>query len=532
MSAKKEIKELKFEELTTEQKIGMTMTAVCNRPKDTDVDFIEKLIKEHSLGALWITPGADTDATLKRLKNAADYPLLIICDAESGMAPHLIGKHNSVGMTDSEELAYMFGKVTAITARKRGYNVVCDPVIDMTNGNATCNGTARSLGGDKYKVAKLASAIARGMHDGGVLTVAKHYPGNSPEVDRTVDSHMAETTSPDTVETLLEYNLYPYMELDRQGLLDGVMLRHGRYPNIDPDYPASLSKELIKIFRDQGFEGFAITDALSMMGVVAKFGLKGGVGLSVANATDLALPWTKDNEDALSWIKEYYENGTITPEKLDASVKRVLAAQHKVYAMQPKFDDVTEEDIATFNRINTDYIYAKIDDGLPTGLDRDGKYYFVVLKETHATVDESKPDVDTFRVPWYHPNKITERLKELFPNSIVDSIPDYPHSGQVWKLLENSYGYETVFVTFYMGGAYCGEERFTPPLISLVNAMQVTNRISTVLHFGNPFVLEDFSHVSRVIIGTGAELGVEAGLNVLAGKAPANGVLTYDVKLK
>ena len=530
----KEIKELKFEELTTEQKLGMTMTAICNNPDRTDIDFLEKLIKERSLGALWITPSPmrGTDAVLKRLKDAADYPLLIFCDAESGFAPYLVGKHNSIAMTDSEELAYMFGKVTALAARKKGYNVVCDPVVDMTKENATCNGTARSLGGDKYKVAKLACAIAKGMHDGGVLTVAKHYPGNSPDVDRKIDSHMAETSSPDTEETMLEYSLYPYMELDRRGLLDGVMLRHGRYVNIDPDYPASLSKEIIKIFRNQGFNGFAITDALAMMGVVAKFGRKGGVGLSVANAADLALPWINENEEALSWIKEYYESGVITQEKLDESVKRVLAAQHKVFTMQPKYDDLTEDDIKTFNRINTDYIYARADEGLSVPLDRNGKYYFVVLKETHATADESKPDVDTFRVAWYHPNKISERLKELFPNSIVDTLPDFPHSGHNWKLLENSYGYETVFVTFYMGGAYYGEERFTPQLISLVNAMQVTKRISTVLHFGNPFVLEDFAHIPRVIIGAGAELGVDAGLNVLAGLCPAKGKLTYDVKLK
>ena len=528
----KEIKELNFEELTLEQKLGMTMVAVCNRPHATDVDYIERLIKNHSLGAVWLEPRPDNVPVMKRLKAAADYPLLVITDAESGMKPYLIGKHNAIGMTDSEELAYMFGKVTALAAREQGYNVVCNPLLDMVDGNCTCNGNARSLGSDKYKVARLAAAEARGMHDAGVLTVGKHYPGDSTKGDRKIDSHMAETVSSDTVDDFLSYNLYPYMELDREGLLDGVMLRHGRYPNIDPDYPASLSKKLMQIFRDQGFTGFAITDALSMMGVVAKFGRKGAVGLAVANSADLALPWTSENEAAFSWIKEYYENGTITDEKLDESVKRVLAAQHKVAIMQPKYDVLTEEDIAEFNKINTDYIFAKVDEGLTTSLDRNGKYFFVVISETHAMADADKPDVDTFRVNWYHPNKIVARLKELFPNSKVMTIPDYPHSGHNLKVLDDSVGMETVFVTFYMGGAYFGEERFTSPLISLINAMQVTDRISTILHFGNPFVLEDLAHISRVIIGPGAELGVDAGLNVLAGNAPAKGKLTYDVDLK
>ena len=530
--SKKEIKELVFEELTIEQKIGLAMVAVCNIPKRTDVDFIEGLIKKRALGAVWLNPTPDTEPFLKRFKDAADYPLLIFTDAESGMKPHLVGKHNAVGMTDSDELAYMFGKVTALTARKLGYNVVCNPLLDMKATNCTCNGTARSLGSDKYKVTRLAAAEARGMHDGGVLTVGKHYPGCSRDYIGNTDSHMAETVSEATKEEMLEYNLYPYIELNKEELLDGVMLGHGRYVNIDEKYPASLSPEVIKLYRDAGFEGFAITDALSMMGIVAKFGKERGVGLSVANATDLALPWVSENEAAYNWIREYYDNGTITDEKLNASVKRVLAAQHKVAVMQPKFDEVTDEDIATFNRINTDYVYAKVDEGLSTALDRNGKYYFVVLNETHATADADKPDVDTFRVAWYHPKKIVARLKELFPNSTVNVIPDFPHSGHNYRVLEDSVGIETVFVTFFMGGAFYGEERFTPTLISLINAMQVTNRISTVLHFGNPFVLEDLSHISRVIIGMGSELGVDAGLSVLAGDAPAKGKLTYDVKLK
>lgn len=531
MRAKKEIKELKFEELTTEQKIGLTMIATCNHPQNTDIDYLEKLVREHSIGGVWLLSKPETEPVMQRLRDAADYPLLFFCDAESGFGSNLIGKHNAIGMTDSEELAYAFGKVTAIAARQKGYNVVCNPVLDMTNENLTCNGTARCIGGDKYKVARLAAAEARGMHDAGVLTVGKHYPGK-PSTNTKIDSHMAETSSLDTAQDLLNYNLYPYTELNRQGLLDGVMLEHCRFENIDPDYPASLSKNVIKIFRDQGFTGFAMTDALSMMGVVAKFGDKGSVVLSVANAADLTLPWTNNNEKAYGWLKEAYAEGLITDEKLNESVKRVLAAQHKVFTMQPKFTEITDEDVKEFNRINTDYIYAKVDDGLSVPLDKNGKYCFVVLTETHAKEDKQKPDVDTFRVNWYHPKKIVERLEKEFPSSIVKTIPDYPHSGHLWKLLDEAMGYETVFITFYMGGAYIGEERFTPPIISLVNAMQVSNRISTVLHFGNPFVLEDFSHIPRVLIGTGSEMCVDAGISALLGERPANGKLTYDVRLK
>ena len=168
----KELKELRFEDLNTDQKIGMVMAAIVNspRPQDRDkygtfqsnFDFVIELIKNHSLGAVWVTPTMLDyfPEVMPRLKEAADYPLLIFTDAENGFGDYKIGRHNALGVADSEELAYVFGKVTAIEARKKGYNVVCDPVIDMTDWSAPCGAPNRSMGSDKYRVTALAAAEA------------------------------------------------------------------------------------------------------------------------------------------------------------------------------------------------------------------------------------------------------------------------------------------------------------------------------------------------------------------------------------
>ena len=62
--------------------------------------------------------------------------------------------------------------------------------------------------------------------------------------------------------------------------------------------------------------------------------------------------------------------------------------------------------------------------------------------------------------------------------------------------------------------------------------MQVSDRISTILHFGNPYVVTDLPHIPRVLIGTCSVEGVNAGIEVLAGNYPAKGVLTYDITMK
>ncbi|MBQ9116464.1 MAG: hypothetical protein IJY04_05525, partial [Clostridia bacterium] len=380
------MKELKLEELSVRQKLGMSMIAFCWGEEYTDIDYLEGLIKEHSLGGIWIVPrNGENKQVLKRLLAAADYPLLSFTDAESGWGEYKIGRHNALGMTGSEELAYLFGKMTALGARKEGYNVVCNPVIDMVNARWLCGGNIRVYGSDKHQVARLAAAEARGMHDAGVLTVGKHYPGSS-KTGQFIDSHMGETFSDETAEELLEYNLYPYLELMKEGLLDGVMLKHSRFPLIDPDYPASLSAEHIKLIRERGFDGFAMTDALNMMGVVAKFGRKNSIGLAVGNAGAIALPFHGNNEQVMQWLQECYDEGIITDEKLDAAVGDMLAAQHKIAVMQPRFSEITAEDAAKFERINRESVFANCDDGVTPAIDRGKEHFFAILSETELGI--------------------------------------------------------------------------------------------------------------------------------------------------
>ena len=175
----KQIKELRFEELTTEQKLGMIQTVYIRGDySDGNKEYIYDLIRNRKLGSIWVQ-FSDNGAQecLDRIKEIADYPILIITDAESGMGDYFVGHHNAIGCTGDEKYAYAFGKATAVTARKMGYNVVCDPVVDMVNRAAPCSANNRSMGSDKVRVTELAAAMARGLHDGGVLTVAKHFPG-------------------------------------------------------------------------------------------------------------------------------------------------------------------------------------------------------------------------------------------------------------------------------------------------------------------------------------------------------------------
>ena len=537
-----EVKELKFEDLTVEQKLGMVMCGRVNNCWDdsvteANIEYALQMIKEHKLGAIWVTTNYKLEETMARIKAVADYPILICTDAESGFGyggGEVVGQHNAIGTCNTVESAYAFGKVTAVRARKAGYNVVCNPVLDMVKGNALCASTNRSMGSDKYRVAELGAAEAQGMHDGGVLTVGKHFPsaGSAGSVhNKYIDSHMAETFSDATKEEIIDYCWYPYLELCKKGLLDGVMTGHSKVPVLDPDHPSSLSKKTIDLFREYGFDGFTITDALCMGGVIAKYGIDGSRGMAIAGGNNLALIWDKNKEGYESLLK-CYKDGIIPDDVLDEAVKVVLAAQHKVTLLDTTAE-ITEEDEINYHKLNTDGIFAKTDDCVGVALPKDKKYYFIIMCHNEEKIIDNKIDVDTMSKTWYNPIFIKDRLMEAYPGSDYRIIKELPSSTDGWRITEDNLKYdEVVFVTFTDGKAYQGCEDFTPRILSFFEALQVTNRISTVLHFGNPFVLEDLPHVSRMVIGGNSAMAVKAGLDVLCGDYPAKGSLTYDIKLK
>ncbi len=533
-------KELKFEELNIKQKLGMTMCAhICPCPNEkNNVEYALQMIRDKALGAVWVDRrSSNLSELMDRIYEAADYPIIIVCDAESGIGDNIIGKHNAIGTTGSTELAYTFGNVTAKGARKLGYNMVCNPLLDICLGNSPCGNTVRSIGSDKYEVARLGKAIAKGMHDAGILTVAKHYPGGSDPQMRhpEIDSHMAERINYLTKEELIEFNLYPYTEMMKEDLMDGIMVGHGKYANIDPEHPATLSKKIMGIIRELGFNGILITDALSMMGIVAKYGMKESKGLVITAGNDLSLPW-HDNDFSYEAILETYEKGLIPDERIDEAVKRVLEAQHKVNLYNEKeYEDITDEDLEKFESIHLKSIYEKCDEGISPSVSTDGKHLFAVL----TPMDKCQVDAegaladDSTEGYWYRPVELMKKIESLFPNSKVIALPEYSSGIQNMNFLEMVPNYDdVVFVTFNAVECYIGKERLTSRTISLIDALQVTNSVAAVLHYGNPYVLEDLAHVPRVLVAGTAPKTAMYAIDVLAGKYEAQGILTHAVKLK
>jgi beta-glucosidase-like glycosyl hydrolase len=525
----KPLKELKFEELSVKQKLGLIHTPrMSDDFPEATIEYICNQIRNHALGAVWIQfSEKNSQKYMKMVREIADYPILIITDAESGIGEYMVGKSNSIACTGDERYAYAFGKVTAFQAHEMGYNVVCHPLLDISTG-----GGQRYFGSDKHIIAKMCAAVARGVHDAGVLTIGKHYPSGTNV--KGIDSHMAESYSDQTAADLLENGLFAYMELMKEDLLDGVMTGHKKFPNIDPNYPTSLSKPVIDIIRNQGFDGLAITDALMMMGIRANYGDEASGPLCIAAGNDLALPYHSKVQLVQQSLYDAYEKGMITDERLDEAVKRILAAQHKAMLLeQTRAKSLTDEEKDLTKRINRDSIYAQADEGLTTSISRDAKHLFALMVRNEQAIGvDGGVAVDTFSSNWLHPTEVVAKINELFPNSEVKIFHQFPAAVQNMHILNASAECEDViFLTFSETIAYAGGEYITERVVSLMKSMQYSNKISTLVHFGNPCILHSLPHIPRYILGGNSTESVNACLDVLAGEHEAKGVKTYDFTL-
>lgn len=169
-----------------------------------------------------------------------------------------------------------------------GCNLNFAPVLDLDHFPGTANALrGRSWGRDSQRVIDYAGQWNRWMRKRSVASCAKHFPAGGLAES---DPHHDLPSSNATLEELLREDVIPYTALMPE--LDAIMLGHVDFPNIDPEFPASLSPKIIRRFlRDQlGFDRhLVLTDDLDMGAITQRYGRGEDVKLAITAGNDLAL---------------------------------------------------------------------------------------------------------------------------------------------------------------------------------------------------------------------------------------------------
>jgi beta-N-acetylhexosaminidase len=201
-------------------------------------------------------------------------PLLIAVDQEGGRVQRFrdgffrlpaVGRLGAIYDKDRQRalrLAQEAGWLMASEVLSVGVDLSFAPVLDLDIGVSTVIGD-RAFHRRPEVVAQLAMAYQRGMHQAGMASVGKHFPGHGGVA---ADSHHSLPEDPRSLADLELEDLIPFQRLMHNDL-NAVMAAHVLYPQIDAQ-PAGFSRRWLSgvLRQNLGFQGAIFSDDLSMGG--------------------------------------------------------------------------------------------------------------------------------------------------------------------------------------------------------------------------------------------------------------------------
>lgn len=326
--------------MTLEEKIGqMVACRYSGNFVNLNSEYFQNLktlIQKQKIGGLVIFGGVvyETAILNNTFQDLSDLPLLIASDFERGAGNQIDGATlfpplMSLGAADSEDLAYMMGKITALEGRALGIHMTYAPVVDVNVNPDNPIINTRSIGENPEQVGRIGQAFIKGCQDHGMIATAKHFPGHG---DTDLDSHSVLPNIDADRNRLDRVELLPFKRAIESGV-QAIMVSHLRVPALDPtpDLPATLSAPILtgllrKVMR---FRGLIVTDAMGMGGVTTLYTPEDAAIRAVKAGVDmLLLPPTP--EEVIRSLIRTVKTGEIAESRIDVSVKKILEAKARL----------------------------------------------------------------------------------------------------------------------------------------------------------------------------------------------------------
>ncbi len=270
------------------------------------------------------------------MQGQSKIPLFVGIDEEGGSVSRIantegfdVTKYESmeaIGLTGDSKNAQTVGLTIGSYLKQYGFNLDFAPVADVnTNPDNIVIGN-RSFGSDPVLVAQMVSAEIDGLHEAGVMSCIKHFPGHG---DTKGDTHKGFVSTEKTWEELKQCELIPFA--NASGHTDMVMISHITAPNVTSDgLPSSLSKEMIegKLRKELDYDGVVITDSMAMRAITEAYTSGEAAVKSILGGVDIIL-MPENFVEAYNGIYDAVKSGTISEKRIDESVLRILSLKEK-----------------------------------------------------------------------------------------------------------------------------------------------------------------------------------------------------------
>ena len=337
---------LYIQNMSDAQKIGQLVMFGFEGNQAAEESFV-CFMEEYNVGNLFLSSHNISDkmkdggfsrckemlAALEQAKQS-DIPLLISIDEEGGSVRRFgwekktpnaatLGKNNDEGAAYTQFAGIGRGLLLA------GVQMNLAPCLDIAKNPSASWLHYRMISGDAEVATKIGLVCVEGLQSAGCMSVVKHFPGHGATNS---NSHRGTPVVKKTLDMLLEYELLPFQAAVGAGV-DGVMVTHISYPNIDAEHISSMSPVLIdEILRGHmGFGGLVLSDDFLMAGLTTKYKADEAAVQFILAGGDIILCGSrlKMQKQIMDALRAAVENGTISQERLNESVARILRAKIK-----------------------------------------------------------------------------------------------------------------------------------------------------------------------------------------------------------
>lgn len=325
---------------------GMSLTdkvgqVFCLTSVVTDAASLAAFVKKARPGAYMHRAGDSRgirEANLA-MQTASEVPLLLAANLESGgngisLEGTYYAKPLQIAATGKMHHAVRLGLVSAREAAALGCNWSFAPVADIDFNWRNPITNVRTFGAHPEQVAAYCAAYLQGVRESGapLAVCPKHFPGDG--VDERDHHLLASVNSLDEKAWEASFGLV-YRRLIASGA-PSIMAGHILQPALtralspgiaDQDIlPASVSHELLQgLLRDKlGFQGLIVTDATPMVGFQAALPRAQALRAALMAGADMLL-FSKNLEEDYGAILDGLRDGSVTVERLDEAISRVLA---------------------------------------------------------------------------------------------------------------------------------------------------------------------------------------------------------------
>lgn len=300
---------------------------------------VKRLIKEFDIGGFIlfkrnIRSVDQVKGLIKRLQDLAGRELFMGVDQEGGgvfrlgppftVLPPMAVLGNFYRKTKQADRIREVGRILARELKAVGFNWDYAPVVDVHSNPRNPIIGKRSFGPDPNIVTACAKALIEGLHDEGVISCAKHFPGHGATE---LDSHLELPVLEDLGRLLWKRDMLPYRKLIPSGHIKTIMTAHVLYPDLDPQHCATLSRNILYniLRRKIKFKGVIVSDDMWMKGISDKIPIPKACEEFFMASGDMVLICRQPQSqlETIEYLTDIYEKNSVFQARLAQAQKRV-----------------------------------------------------------------------------------------------------------------------------------------------------------------------------------------------------------------